>query len=160
MQNDFIMKIVEQIVQAIVTIMRRRKNGQYKEARELVKTTSRYLLRLDIDVLILLHPDQILDYFRDYTDNIDTERCVLGADLLYELALIEEAELQDAKASRLKLICLYLYATGIPKEIQFQQPQYFERVAKLKEDLKDESLSPNVIGAFESFQEFLSGLPG
>jgi hypothetical protein len=32
------MRIVEQFVQAILAIMRRRKNGKYKEAREQIRT--------------------------------------------------------------------------------------------------------------------------
>ncbi|HEV8053173.1 MAG TPA: hypothetical protein VGP47_11825 [Parachlamydiaceae bacterium] len=34
---------------------------------------------------------------------------MLGADLFHELALIEEAERQDATALPLKTLCLYLY---------------------------------------------------
>jgi hypothetical protein len=156
MQKDYIMRIVEQFVQAILSIMRRRKNGEYKEARELVKNTSRYLLRMDIDILLLMHPDQILDHFKDYSQNIDTERCVLCADLLYELALIDEAEKREEIASRLKLLCLYLYAEGIPKEKQFQLPQYFERMTKLKEEFKDQQFSPTISNSLLSYQEFFS----
>lgn len=41
MQKDYIMRIVEQFVQAILAIMHRRKAGEYKEAREQVRTTAK-----------------------------------------------------------------------------------------------------------------------
>src|SRR5690242_15983710 len=81
MQKDYIMRIVEQFVQAILSIMRRRKDGQYKEAREQIRTAARYLLRIDIDLLLLFNNDYVLDHFKDSTNRLDTERCVLGADL-------------------------------------------------------------------------------
>ena len=80
MQKDFIMRIVEQFVQAILAIMRRRKNGEYKEAREQVRTAARFLLRIDIDLLLLFDNDCVLDHFKDFTNRLDTEKCVLGAD--------------------------------------------------------------------------------
>ena len=123
MQKDYIMRLVEQFVQTIVAIMRRRKSEDYKEARELVRTTARYLLRTDIDLLLLYHPDQILDHFKDFANRLETEKCVLGADLFYELALIEEAEQQAAMALRLKILSLHLYTTAVPKEQQFAEKE-------------------------------------
>lgn len=154
MQKDYIMRIVEQFVQAILSIMRRRKAGEYKEARELVRTTGRYLLRMDIDLLLLYGPDQILDHFKDFTNRLETEKCVLAADLFHELALIEEAEKQVAAAFRLKSICLHLYASAIPEEKQFQTPEYFEKVSKLAEELADQPLSPIVRERLHFFREF------
>ena len=85
MQNDYIMRIVERFVQALVAIMCRRKVEDYKEARQLVRTAARYLLKMDIDLLLLHNPDQILDHFTDCSNCLETEKCVLGADLFHEL---------------------------------------------------------------------------
>lgn len=46
MQKDYIMRMVEQFVQAILAIMRRRKNGEYKEARELPPKAMEGLMQL------------------------------------------------------------------------------------------------------------------
>lgn len=156
MQKDYIMRIIEQFVQAILSIMRRRKAEDYKEARELVRTTGRYLLRMDIDLLLLYDPDQILDHFKDFANRLETEKCVLSADLFHELALIEEAEKQPAAALRLKVLCLHLYTTGLPKEQQFQNPQYVEKVAALIEELKDQPLSEKAQLSLRSYEEFFS----
>ncbi len=156
MQKDYIMRIVEQFAQAILAIMHRRKAEDYKEARELVRTTGRYLLRMDIDLLLLYDPDQILDHFKDFSDRLETEKCILGADLFHELALIEEAEKQPGAALRLKMLCLHLYTTALPKEQQFQNPQYVKKVATLIEELENQQLSEKAQTSLRSYEEFLA----
>ncbi len=156
MQKDYIMRIVEQFVQALLAIMRRRKAGEYKEAREQVRTTARYLLRTDIDLLLLYDNEHILDHFKDFAHRLETEKCVLGADLFHELALIEEAEQQTTAALRLKTLCLYLYTMALPKEQQFQEPQYFEKVAALIEELKTQPLSEKIQLSIRAYEEFLA----
>jgi hypothetical protein len=155
MQNDYIMRIVERFIQALVAIMCRRKAEDYKEARQLVRTTARSLLRMDIDLLLLHNPDQVLDHFTDFSNCLETEKCVLSADLFHELALIEEAEAQTAQALRLKSLCLHLYTAAILKEQQFQQPQYFEKIAALIEELKDQPLSEKVQMSLRCYKEFI-----
>lgn len=156
MQKDYIMRIVEQFVQAILAIMRHRKNGEYKEARKQVQTAARYLLKIDIDLLLLFNNDYILDHFKDFTNRLDTEKCVSGADLFHELALIEEAEHQMAIAQRLKILCLYLYTIALPKELQFQKPENLAKVAALIKQLKDQPLSEEVQASVHSYEEFVS----
>lgn len=141
MQKDYIMRIVEQFVQAILVIMHRRKAGEYKEARAQIRTAVRYLLKTDIDLLLLYDNEYILDHFKDFAYQLETEKCVLGADLFHELALIEEVEQQQAPALRLKILSLYLYTIGLPKEQQFQETQYFEKITALIEELKGQPLS-------------------
>lgn len=156
MKKDYIMRIVEQFVQALLAIMHRRKSGEYKEAREQVRTTARYLLRTDIDLLLLYDNEHIIDHFKDFAHRLETEKCVLGADLFHELALIEEAEQQTAAAVRLKTLCLYLYTISLPKEQQFQEPQYFEKVAALMEELKAQPLSEKIKLSVRAYEGFLA----
>lgn len=155
MQRDYIMRIVEQFVQAILNIMQRRKAGEYKEAKEQVRTAARYLLRIDIDLLLLYDDEYIIENFKDFMHQLETEKCVLGADLFHELALVEEAEQQQAAALRLKALCLYLYTLGIPKEPQFQEAQYFEKVSTLMEELKEYPLSEKSIESLRLYKEFI-----
>ena len=154
-QKDYIIRMVEQIVQAILAIIRHRKSGSYKEAREAVRTAGRYLLRMDIDLLLFFTHDWILDHFKDFSKRFETEKCVLGADLFHELALIEEAEQHPDAALCLKILCLNLYTIAIPKEKQFQTPQYFEKVSQLTEELVDQSLSSNILESLSNYQVFL-----
>lgn len=158
MHQDYIMRIVEQFVQAILAIMQRRKAGEYKEAREQVRTAARYLLRVDLDLLLLYDNKHILDHFKDFAGHVETEKCVLGADLFYELAMIEEAENRSDNALRLKELCLYLYAIGLQKEVQFQKPQYFEKVSAIIEELKNHKLSEETFASLDSYQVFIKSL--
>lgn len=158
MQQDYIIRIVEQLVQAIVAIMQRRKAGEYKEAREQVRTAMRYLLRTDLDLLLLYDNERILDHFKDFADRFETEKCVLGADLFYELALIEEAEKQPANAIRLKELCLYLYTIGLPKEAQFQESQHFEKISTLIKELRNQQLSEKAHASLYSIENFIESL--
>lgn len=155
MHQDYIMRIVEQLVQAILAIMQRRKAGEFKEAREQVRTAMRYLLRMDLDLLLLYDNEHILDHFKDFAGRLETDKCVLGADLFYELALTEEAEKQSASALRLKELCLYLYTVGLPKETQFQEPQYFEKISTLIEELRNQPLSELTFASLRSYEDFI-----
>ena len=155
MHQDYIMRIIEQFVQALLAIMRRRKNGEYKEARKQVRIAARYLLRTDLKLLLLYGNDQILDHFKDLADRFETEKCVLGADLFHELALIEEAEKNQEAALRLKALCLHLYTTALPKEQQFQGPEYFEKVSALLEQLKEQSLSNEARQSLYFYEQFI-----
>lgn len=137
MQNDYIMRIIEQFIQAIIAIVQRRKSGNYKEALELIQKASRYYLKTGIDMLLAYSPEQIVDHFKDSETYFDAERCILCADLLYELALINEALQQKEAATGLKATCLHLYQIAIPKEQRFQVPEYLEKISVLTNELEN-----------------------
>ena len=158
MQKDYIMRIVEQFVEAILAIMKRRKAGEYKEARIQVQIATRSLLRTDLDLLLLYDNEQILDHFKNFSNQFETEKCVLGASLFYELALIEEAEKQFASAHRLKELCLHLYAIGLPKEVQFQKPQYFETLSSLVEELHNQPPSDEAASSLKVCEDLITNL--
>ena len=157
MHQDYIMRIVEQFVQAILAIRKLRIAGKEAEAREQIQIAARSLFRADLDLLLLYNHEHRLDYFSDLSGRLDTEKCVLGADLFYELALVEEGK---ANAFHLKKLCLYLYAKGIPKEAQFQHSLYFEKVSALIEELSDQPLSEIVLSTVRSYEDFIKSLRG
>lgn len=136
MKYDYIMKMIEQFVQAIASIMLRRKEGDYVQALEQIKTASRYYLRQDFNTLLLYSGEQIATQFKDLNGNLDFERCILAADLIYEQALIHEAKKEQTAAIWLKSKCLYLYNTVVHQEEQFQTKEYFEKISNLEAELK------------------------
>lgn len=156
MQKDYIMRIVEQFAQAILGIISRRQAGQYQEARKQIHTTARHLLRMKIDSLHFLSLAQVLDLFRDFTNRLDTEKCVLCADLLRQLACVEEAENHKEIAQRLKVYSLYLYTTALPEESQFQTLQYFENVKALSKELENHTLPQEVQSSLKKYNLFHS----
>ena len=155
MQNDYIIRIIQQFTLAILSIVRARKAGDNKEAREIVRTTARYLLQVDVDLLLFYDPNQILDYFKDFSDRLETEKCALAADLLLELALIEESEKNLVAARSLKILSLYLYTVAIPKEPKFQNIEYFEKVESLIKELQGQTFPEKTLESLLSYREFL-----
>ena len=149
------MKIVEQVVQMILAIAGLRKVGETKKAREQIQIAARYFLKTDIDLLPLYDNDQILNQFTDFNHHLETQKCILCADLLYELALIEESEKKTKAALRLKMLCLYLYTTALPNEQQFQDHQHFKKVSTLIEELKGKPVFKNIQNSLESYELFL-----
>lgn len=135
MQSDYIMRIIEQFVQSIVAIVQRRKAGDYKEAYEQIQKASRYYLRTDIELLLLYSPDQIIDLFKDSTNYLDAPRCILCADLLQELALINEALNLNVEAIRIKSTCLSLYKSAVLENKDCQTSENFEKISILEREL-------------------------
>lgn len=152
------MRMIEQFVQSLIAIFRARKEGNYEEAVKMIQTASRFYLDADLATILKSDPDQILELFRDTkSKQLDAERCYMCADLLLELALISDAKQNKEASLRLKLLCLQLYVTAIPKEKEFQTREAFEKVSALLNDLKEhrlpESLSNNLNKYHESLGE-------
>ncbi len=151
MHKDYIMRIVEHFVKALAAIVSSRKAENYDEASEQIKMASRFYLQTDLSLLLYCPPEQLLEHFRTYTKEIDTEKCVLCADLLLEQAFVNEAKKYDEEALRLKISSLYLYVTGILKEKQFQVPEYLDKVSALLEELKDQTFPPDIQASVHSY---------
>jgi hypothetical protein len=155
MQQDYIMKIVEQFAQMLASIFKKRKEGKTQEARELISKASRHFLRIDLEYLYLYSPEQILDHFKDFSQELDTKLATQCADLLLELSLIEDAENKTAASLHFKTLSLYLYSASIPLDKEFQIPSYFEKVSRLKNELQDQSLLPKIQNSLDAYTQFL-----
>lgn len=155
MPNDYIMRIVQQFIQMLVSIILKRKAGKYEEAVTEIQTAARFYLKTDLALLQYFQPEQIPALFKNFDGKIDTERCVLAADLLNELAQIRSAEQKPVEALRLKKVCLNLYIIALPQEIQFQTTEYFSKVDALLEELKDGDLSEDLKKSLQNYNDFL-----
>jgi hypothetical protein len=102
-----------------------------------IQSASRYYLQTEIDILLSYSPEKLVDYFKDAANTLDSEKCVICADLLYEFALICEAKDYKEAAQGIKTSCLHLYKTVVPKEAQFQKKLYLERMAVLVKELEE-----------------------
>ncbi len=134
MQNDYIMRMIEQFTQAILAIMQRREAGEHQAAMEQIQAASRLFLREDLETLLLYSPEKIADKFRDSAGHIDSEQCTMCADLLYELALISEAQQNKEASIYLKTRCLYLYRIAIPSDKENACGDY-EKISQLSKEL-------------------------
>lgn len=136
MNSDYIIRIIEQFIQAIVAIVKARKAGNYEEAFHQIQNASQRYLQTDIIAFLNKTPEQLLEHFKSGTKYFDAEQCVFCADLLYETALICEAKQSDDLSLHTKILCLHLYLNAIPKDKQFQTQDYMDKVDGLIKDLE------------------------
>ena len=157
MNSDYIMRIIEQFIQAIVAIVKARKAGNYEEAFHQIQNASQRYLQADIIALLNKTPEQLLEHFKSGTKYFDAEQCVFCADLLYETALICESKQCEDLSQHAKISCLHLYLNAIPKEKQFQTQAYMERVSGLIKALESktmpEGMKESIIAYQQSFEE-------
>lgn len=147
MRKDYIMRVIEQFIRTLASIITARKEKRYEEAYlEIIKVSKLYLNQ-DILTLIKLSPEELLNTFKD-----DPDRCIICADLIHELVLIFEGmEGKTDLSLKLKRQCLTLYLFAIPKNDPFQTKHYVEKVEGL---LKEISQVPdNLVYEFESLKK-------
>src|SRR5271166_3596111 len=105
MNSDYIIRIIEQFIQAIVAIVKARKAGNYEEAFHQIQNASQLYLQADIITLLNKTPEQLLEHFKSGTKYFDAEQCVVCSDLLYETALICESKQCEDLSLHTKILC-------------------------------------------------------
>ncbi len=141
MQKDYILRIIEQFVQAIVSIIDLRKAGKSEEALEKIMKASQNYLGEDISFFLQFTPDSIVEYFKGNSKHLDAENCIICADLIHELALICDDNKNFQEGHYLKSLCLNLYATAITADSHFQNEEYFEKTNFLLNEIKGKPIS-------------------
>lgn len=156
MNSDYIIRIIEQFIQAIVAIVRARKAGNYEEAFHQIQNASQRYLHTDIASFLNKTPEQLLEHFKGGGKHLDAEQCIVCADLLYETALICESKQCEDLSLHSKISCLHLYLNAIPKEKQFQTQSYMERVNDLIKELEDKAISGSVKESILTYRKSLN----
>lgn len=156
MNSDYIIiRIIEQFIQAIVAIVTARKAGNYEQAFHQIQNASQRYLNTDIYVFLNMTPEQLLEHFRRGPAHLDTEQGIFCADLLYETALICEAQQIEDSSVRLKILCLQLYLNIIPKDKEFQTALYKEKVNEIIKELEAETIPESVKESLLAYQKLL-----
>ncbi len=132
--KDYIMRMIEQFIQSLVSIIAARKAGKYEEALEYIYLNSQKYLETDISNLITKNPDELLNYFRK-GKKLDTDRCLICADLIYEIALISDASQPLAASRRLKILSLHLYENALLADPELRNQSYTAKIARLRDEL-------------------------
>lgn len=140
------MRIIEQFVQALLSIIRARKAGNHDEALMHIEKAGRLYLDADFSQLLTYSPTKLLNHFRNHKGELDVERCLICADLIYEIALISDAQQYDGASTRLKILCLHLYTNATANEKRYQTVKYNEKIAALNEALEGKDLSALIFG--------------
>lgn len=158
MQNDYIMRMIEQFVQTIASIIRSRKAGYTEQALAQIQSGSQRFLNEDISSLLKYTPNQLVEHFKDNSRFLDTERSIICADLLHELAWICK-EKQSLNASlHLMAMSLNLYISVIPIDKQFQTQEYIRKADDLIKEIKEihkKQFSEEIQANLNLYQNFL-----
>jgi len=154
--SDYIMRMIEQFARALASIITARKAQQHEEAFVQIQHASQLYLESDVLELIKLSPKGIIEKFRGRSGRVDVEKCVVCADLLYEMALISEAKGITELSDHIKMQCLYLYVTAIPMDKQFETTGYLEKVDTLKTGLTTVQFPDWYLFEMEAFEKFIS----
>lgn len=157
MNRDYIMRIIEQFVQALLAIIRARKAKNYEEAFHQIQNASQRFLHKDIVTFLKMSPEELLEHFKKGCKYIDVEQCIICAELLYETALIFESKQRVDLSLSSKILSLHLYLNAIPLEKEFQTQSYIDKINYLRIALESEVLPETVMKSLLSYQNFLSG---
>jgi hypothetical protein len=156
MNRDYIMRIIEQFVQALLAIIKARKAKNYEEAFHQIQHASQRYLHTDIVIFLKMSPEHLWEHFKDDSKYSDVEQCIICAELLYETALIFESKQCLDLSIHSKLLSLYLYLNVIPVDKQFQTQSYIDKVNELRIDLESEVIPETVTKSFLTYQRFLN----
>jgi hypothetical protein len=154
-QKDYIMRMIEQFVDSLASIIRTRIAGKYEQAFEEIQLASQCYLSTDISSLIHYTPQQLLDFFREDSSKLDTEKGIICADLLQELALISEEKDFLNVSLRLKILSLNLYLSIIPLDKQFQTEEYMGKITNLTDGLDEQLLPREVLLNLNQYYKFI-----
>lgn len=157
MHKDYIIRKIEQFVKALAAIISSRKAENYEETVAMIQNASKHYLNTDISLLLTYTPDQVLNHFTDKSGETDAERCIICADLLYEMALIFDATHHYGESLQIKVLCLNLYVASILKDQEYRNELFLGKSLVLLEELKNHQLPDGLIKKLRSFQEILEG---
>ena len=132
-QRDYVMRIIQQFVQALLAVANLRREKKYEEAEVKLAAASRFYLKLEPELLLMGDTEWLLDHFTGVDGFLEAERCLMAADLLYEQSCI----LRDkgAPASQIEQRCLTLYEAALPYSEAFQTEERLKKIGALKQIL-------------------------
>ena len=129
-QNDFVMRIIQQFVQALLSIANLRREKKYEQAEEKLASASRFYLKLDSNLLFMGTEKWLLDHFTGFDGSLEAERCVMAADLLYEQTQILRAK--GSPDPEMERRCLALYEAALPLCKELQTKERLSNIEELK----------------------------
>jgi hypothetical protein len=111
-QQDYLMRIIEQVAQALAEVLRLRRLGQFLQALGVVDATVLHYWGLDEQSLDRLDEQQLLELMR-FGDVLDTRKTLLLADVLAAAADTYSEMDRPAQAYDRGLKSLGLYLTAL-----------------------------------------------
>jgi len=151
-KNDYIMRIIQQFVEAVAKVVFNKKKKKLEEARQLAGESLRSLTGLGPDLLDALPLPEILRLV-EVDGAMDADRGMILAALLDESADLSPNQAGPASGARRRAIALHLYmairAAGRPCVM----PERFERIPLLLEELDPGSLARRTLVLLAGYHE-------
>lgn len=147
MHSDYILRLIEQFVAALIRITNARKFGNSSEALQLIQESSNRYLNKDLSILIASSPEQLEAFFstQKATDGatgkqIDSDRCLICAELLFETAMLLNETEHTNVALRAKALSLHLYALALSTDKSLQVEKYQAKMTQILAEISEKEL--------------------
>lgn len=143
MPRDYILRMIQQFIDALIGIVSARKAKKYEEAFVMVQTAGQRYLKMDVLAYLNMEPEDVLELFRE-DKHIMVDKCVFCADLLNELSLICREIKADEIAKRARALSLFLYLNTIPLDKDYQTDSYRNKIDELWKGLPEIDRPENI----------------
>ncbi len=163
-QRDFIMRQIEELVEALIQILHLRREGELDAARRRISFTAKRLLGFDLDITDSLSTADLLTFLQ-HNAVFDTGKSYIIARLLLEQAAISELEKQNRRAHTLREKALLLLLEPVIRDNRFGSPEDHRLIRDILHGLDEDGL-PLVLrarlmdyyemqGAYDRAEDFL-----
>lgn len=152
--EDYVLRMINQAVAALVSILKLKKAGQYREAAQTADQALESLLGVRADLARQMDEAALLDLLTE-REELDTARLVVLADLFKESGDIHQAENRpmESRADYARALRFYLEVALAQRE-EFPS-ELVGKIGRLETRLADQELPVETQLALYDFYEFL-----
>lgn len=149
--EDYLVRLISQIIAALVKITQLRLAGNFQEARQMINQSLEQLIGLRADLLWQLDDDSLLQALTQ-GGRLDVDRLQLVGDLFLAGAELELAQERDTAALQGYLRALNVYLEAALSGGS-EQPELNEKITGVFDRLSLSSLPDDTLWAWYCYQE-------
>lgn len=153
-QRDYIMRMIEQLGQALIRIMKLKEAEKFDAAQIEINRAGKMLLGFDMALLRMLSDEEIIKLLKPVED-LDTGKCIVTAELLLEDGNICERQEQAETAGISLVKSLSLFLEALLNSPQMRSPEYLGKVEELVGRLRAFHLPGHISGKLMQFYEVI-----
>ena len=142
LHRDHLMRLVEQLVQALAKIDILKEQQNYSQALDVIRETGKLLVGVDLSMLNFISDSDLLTLFKA-GDPLNAGRFIVLAGLLYEEGDINLILEKNNESFRCYLKSLVLYCEAIKFKEILNQQDYFDKIETIVQKLSGYDLTWN-----------------
>jgi len=147
-RRDYILRMIEQLTQALAGARRRTEAGQYVEAGAELDQVFRELTGMGADAVAKLSETELLAQLTlDAPTLVVREKTLILVGLLQEAGQVRAAQERDAEAESCWLKALNLLLTIKLQDAEFEFPEFVPKIDLLRDQLRDATLPLQTLAA-------------